>query len=119
MRPRFDPFLALLEQHGLPAPVTEFVFAPGRKFRADYCWLEYAEVDYKARQWHIIVARNVIVEKDGGTWQKGGHSSGRGILRDMEKANIANELGFVFLRYTPKQLMQQPALDQIRRCLGL
>jgi len=144
---RFDPFLALLEQHGLPAPVTEYPFAEdlGRKFRADYCWRRGFEVTGRwakskrprtsqgqlptgnpqsKRQRHRITEDEggrggVIVEKDGGTWTKGGHSSGRGILRDMEKANLANELGYCYLRFTPAQLMQQPALDQMRRCLGL
>jgi len=107
-----DRFLALIQAHGLPLPQTEFKFAEaiGRKFRADYCW----------------PAAMVIVERNGGIFRGGkgggsavgGHSAGVGILRDMEKSNLAQLLGYVYLQFTPQQLDSGAALEQIRKALA-
>lgn len=98
----FDPFLALLEAAGLPAPETEAEFIEGRKFRADYLWR----------------APKVIIEKNGGIWAKGGHSSGVGLLRDYEKSNLANAAGWCYLTFTPKQLNSGECLPLLRILLG-
>lgn len=87
----FDSFIALVEAEGLPAPLREYAFAPGRKFRADYCWL----------------AQKVIVEVNGGVWRrsgKGAHTGGTALLRDYQKANLAQCLGYRYLQYTPEQM---------------
>ena len=75
----------------------EVVFAPPRKFRADYCW----------------PAEKVIVEQNGGIWRKGGHSSGRGLLRDYAKSNLAQIEGWLYLTYTPQQLVDGTALADL------
>jgi hypothetical protein len=99
--PAYDPFLLLLRAHGLPAPETEVVFAPPRKYRADYLWR----------------AARVIVEQNGGVWTIGGHSSGRGILRDYAKSNLAQLEGWMYLVYTPQQLRDGRALADLRTVL--
>ena len=104
-----DPFLLLLQAHDLPLPELEVTFTPSRKFRADYCW----------------IAEHLIVERDGGMFQGGrrpgvrvgGHSSVRGLLRDMDKSNCAQLAGFVYLRFTPQQLASGQALPTIRAAL--
>ncbi len=69
----------------------EFQFYAERKFRADFH-------NFKHR---------LIVEVEGGVWMdKGGHSSGTGILRDMEKYNLAAICGFHVLRFTPDQILK-------------
>lgn len=89
-----DRFLDLLRAHGLPLPECEVTFAPPRRWRADYLWR----------------AALVIVERDGGIFMRtaktgqGAHSLPTNILRDMEKGNAAQLLGYVYLRYTPQQL---------------
>lgn len=99
-----DLFVLLCGRHGLPPPATQYEFAaPARRFAADYCW----------------IAERIIVERDGGIFQgnvkgqrfgrgggtaKGGHSNVKGILRDMEKSNLAQLAGFIYLRYTVQQL---------------
>lgn len=98
----FDAFLALLEASGLPLPETEAEFIEGRKFRADYLWR----------------ARKVIVEQNGQIWKKGGHSSGTGLLRDYEKANLANAAGWCYLTFTPQQLASGECLPLLRILLG-
>lgn len=98
----FDPFLLLLKSHGLPLPQTEFVFAPPRKFAADYAWPEAM----------------LIVERNGQIWRKGGHSSGSGILRDYEKSNLAQLAGWVYLQFTPQQLDSGGCLPELIIILG-
>jgi hypothetical protein len=98
-----DLFVLFCQAHGLGKPEREVVFSPDRKYRADYCWRE----------------AKLIVECDGGIWQKkSGHSSGKGILRDMSKANHAQLLGYRYLRYTPQQLTSEQAISEIKQALG-
>jgi hypothetical protein len=107
----FDPFLLLLEAHGLPAPVTEWVFAPPRKWRADYAWVD----------------QKVIVEKQGGVYRGGrrggtklgGHSSVQGLRRDWEKATAAQLAGFLYLQFTPQQLDSGEVLPTLTRILAM
>lgn len=99
----FDPFLALLEAAGLPAPEREVRFIPGRQFKADY----------------LFRAAKVIVEREGGLWSpearaQAAHAMPLKIMRDMEKANLAQLEGFKYFRYTPKQLDSGEALPVLR-----
>lgn len=99
----FDPFLELLKARHLPAPELEGEFIEGRKFRADYIWR----------------ARKVIVERNGGIFRggksvQGGHSAGKGILRDMEKSNLAQLAGFTYLQFTPQQLERGDCVDTLK-----
>jgi hypothetical protein len=101
-----DPFLLLLRAHGFPLPEVEVVFAPPRKWRADYCWREL----------------RVIVEREGGLFSTNiqaqlSHASPTHILRDMEKSNAAQLLGYRYLRYTPTQLDSGAVLDDLRLVL--
>jgi hypothetical protein len=101
-----DMFLLLLAAHHLPAPETEIVFGPPRLFRADYLWR------------HAML----IVEREGGLWSKderakAAHAKPMKILRDMEKSNYAQSLGFVYLRFTPEQLDKGQAMPMIKHFL--
>lgn len=49
----------------------------------------------------------VALEIQGGTWVKGGHSSGRGIERDATKAFLAQASGWVLVQLTRQMLQQQ------------
>lgn len=99
----FDAFVLLCRAHGLPDPETEVVFAPPRKWRADYLWR----------------SAMVIVERDGGLFAKGragmAHAMPTAIRRDMEKANAAQLLGYVYLRYTPQQLTSGQAVEDLKQ----
>jgi hypothetical protein len=103
---KLDPFMLLLRAHGLPLPETEVKFALPRQWRADYCW----------------DAHRLIVEREGGLFSpnanaRKAHSAPVHILRDMEKSNAAQLLGFKYLRYTPHQLDSGEVLDELRRLL--
>lgn len=87
----------------LPAPVLECKFHPERKWRFDLAW----------------PAQNVALEIDGGIWMRGGgaHSRPANILRDIEKINAAQELGWKVYRATPDMVKSGAALGILERVL--
>lgn len=105
---RFDPFLALLNAAGLPAPELEYVFHPIRRFKADYAW----------------PVEKLIIERQGGVWAKDGtrakkaHTEPLAILRDYEKANLAQLAGYTYLQFTPDQLDSGSVIETLKIRLG-
>lgn len=71
-------------------PVREYVFAPPRKFRFDFAW----------------VNSKVSVEVDGGQWSKGGGRHNRD--DDREKLNLAAERGWIVFRFSPEMIRDDP-----------
>ena len=103
---KLDPFMLLLRSHGLPLPEVEVVFARPRRWRADYLW----------------EAQHLIIEREGGLFSpdknlQRAHAAPVHILRDMEKSNAAQLLGYRYLRYTPHQLDSGEALTDLRPLL--
>lgn len=94
-------FLAVLRQRNIPEPMLEFPFARPRRWRFDYCWPDH----------------KLAVEAQGGLWIRGKHSRAAGILRDYEKLNTAQLMGWIVLQFTPDQLLTNEALDLIERVL--
>lgn len=86
-----------------PTAVREYRFDPIRKWRFDFAWPD----------------QRVAVELDGGIWTKGGHSTGSGIMRDMEKSNAAQLSGWLVLRFSDKHLEDGSAIEQTKRALGM
>lgn len=84
-----DIFQAYCRDNGLAMPVREFKFCETRNFRFDHCF----------------VANRLAIEWEGGIWRddRGAHGRPQAILRDMEKYNLAQLLGFRVLRYQPTQ----------------
>lgn len=72
-----------LKAIGLPF-IREHRFHPTRKWRFDFANAE----------------RRLAVEVQGGLWQKGGHTSGQGVTRDIQKHNEALRLGWMILYAT-------------------
>ena len=105
-----DTLFWLCRAYGLPYPETEARFDPVRMWRADYLWRE----------------PKVILEREGGLFRGGkgggsalgGHSSGLGILRDIEKSNAAQLAGYLYLRATPRQIQQAEILGTLQRALA-
>ena len=79
----------------------EYAFDPDRRWRSDY-----------------RIGR-VLVEFEGGLFKgrKAGHSSVRGILRDIEKANAATLLGFTLIRIAPPHVRSGQALKWVEEAL--
>ena len=86
----------------LPAYEREYQFHATRKFRADFAF----------------VPQKLLIEVEGGLFVKGAHSNPMGILRDMEKANLAALGGWALLRYSPAQIKSGEAIAQIKQWLA-
>ena len=89
---------------GLPVPLTEFRFAPPRRWRFDY----FFPPPY-----------NLAVEQEGGVWRRGGgaHSRPAAILRDIDKYNAAAVLGITVIRVTTDMVSDGRALALVERAL--
>lgn len=83
-------FFQLLTDAGIEIPSPEYKFLADRKFRFDYAWVE----------------QKVALEVEGGIWlgNKSRHFSGKGILNDMEKYNLAVVNGWRLIRIDPDRL---------------
>ena len=97
-------FLFHLRAAKLPAPVTEFVFHPERKWRFDFCYVE----------------QKIAIEYQGGIYFKGmGHQTTHGIERDCEKFTEASLMGYRLILITAKTVRDGTALQWIERALAL
>lgn len=82
------PIIAYSLSKGYPVPVSEYRFAPPRKWLFDFAW-----VDAK-----------IALEIEGGVWSGGRHTRPKGFLGDIEKYNAAALAGWRLIRITPEQL---------------
>lgn len=96
-----DTLAFQLDALGLTGYVREYQAIKGRKFRFDFAWLE----------------RKLLVEVNGGTYTQGAHSTGRGIARDYEKANLAVLQGWRVLLFDGKSVKSGVAVEVIRQAL--
>jgi len=86
---------------GLPEPEREVCVIPGRKFRFDFCWRE----------------ARLLVEINGGTFTRGGHSTGTGIRRDYTKQNLCQIAGYKLLTFDADMVKSGQALDFTEKML--
>lgn len=92
---------AYFQECGLPPLALEYKFCPGRNFRFDFAWPQ----------------AKVALEVEGGIFTRGAHGSVSGILRDIEKYNLAACWGWRILRVLPKDLCTHCTVCQIELCL--
>ena len=85
----------------LPVCCRQYPYAPGRKFRADFAFIE----------------ARLLVEVQGGIWQRKAHGSIKGILADIERLNQATLWGWRLLRITAEQLNRDEVIPMIRHAL--
>jgi hypothetical protein len=112
---------AQLEQAGFGF-AREVVFAPPKKYRADF--------SVRGNQWKVVdapdgeravvydVTGDLLVEVEGGTWVSGRHSRGAGFESDCEKQALAVIAGYRYLRVTSAQVEDGRALVWIRAALA-
>lgn len=81
-------FALIIRAAGLPEPVREYRFAPGRKYPFDFAWPDHL----------------VAVEIEGGIWNNGQHVRGVGYQNNCIKYNLATLMGWRLLRYTSGML---------------
>ncbi|HEX7333433.1 MAG TPA: hypothetical protein VF290_18155 [Pyrinomonadaceae bacterium] len=82
----------------------EFYFALPRRWRSDW----------------KVKTRDILIEFEGGLFKKrkAGHSSVRGILRDIAKGNAAALLGFVLIRIAPPHVVSGQALKWVEQAVA-
>lgn len=104
-----DPFIMLIKKEFGLEVWPEFFFSTERLYRLDYA--------IPVNQHGIEL--KIAIEVQGGIWAKGnsGHSSGTGIARDMEKANLLQSLGWRLIQVTPSQLMTNYTLELVNRMI--
>ena len=89
-------FMDQLMEHQLDIPKTEYRFLKKRRFRFDFAWPD----------------RMIAVEVEGGVWMKGGggHTTGKGYTRDLEKYNLATLHGWEVYRFTTQDVTKEIAI---------
>lgn len=95
-----------------PSTIRQWRFAAPRKFTADFFW-PWGGGD------NAMPREPLAVEVQGGVWMRGksGHSSGTGIMRDIEKAQLYVLRGIRYLPVTPEQVKSGQALQMIEQLL--
>ncbi len=100
-----DLLLFQIHAMGLPEPEREYRAIEGRRFRFDFAW--------------TAPNHRLLVEVQGGIWQKSGHTSGRGVTRDMEKLNLAQLAGWRVMQFETKAIENGEAVGIIAKALGV
>lgn len=95
-----DAFIRFIEMELGLEVWPEFHFSIERNYRLDYAIPKY----------------KIGIEVNGGVWAKGnsGHSSGKGILRDYEKSNLAQSLDWKIITVTPLEMENFKVLSIIQ-----
>lgn len=60
----------------------------------------------------------IAIEIEGGVWNQGRHSRGKGMEADMEKYNRAALLGWRVFRFTPAMVHSGVAIDTVREAIN-
>ena len=79
---------------------------------------EYRAINGRKYRWDFLVG-SILVEIQGGTWTKGGHSTGKGLHRDYEKNNAAVLAGWRVLYFDGEMVRSGAALGTVQSYLEL
>ena len=101
-------FLAMCRSHGLPEPVPEYQFAPPRRWRFDWCFLQPGL---------LTQTKGIALEIQGGIWTSGRHVRGKALLAEHEKLNEAAVRGYRVLFCTPEDVQSGAIFPVIKRAL--
>ncbi len=77
--------------------VREYEFAPPHRYRADFC----------------IERLALLIEVEGGIWNKGAHVRGTHFESDAKKYNLATKRGYKLLRYSTAMVERGDAINDI------
>ncbi|OYD41163.1 endonuclease domain-containing protein [Sphingobacterium cellulitidis] len=99
-----DAFIRFIEMELGLEVWPEFHFSIERNYRLDYAIPEF----------------KIAIEVDGGIWMKGnsGHSSGKGIKRDMDKGNLLQLYGWKTIRIEPNEIVSDKVLESIKTLMN-
>ena len=96
-------FELLLCAEGIGEFVREYRAVVGRRFKYDFAWPNDND--------------RLLVEIQGGTWVKSGHTTGTGIRRDCEKGNLAQLQDWVCLHFTADMIDDGTAIRHVKLAL--
>jgi len=111
--------IAYFRACGVPLPLVEYPFnKPESRHRFDFAWPFSSPTP-------LALEINGAIHGIGKPCpvchrrQTGGHTSGTGARRDMDKMNFAAAKGYRVIYCEPRELMTQKTVDLIKRCLGI
>jgi len=93
--------VSLIQQELRRQAVTEYQFAPPRRWRFDVA----------------IPNEKIAIELEGGIFTGGRHTRGVGFLNDMEKYNAATALGWRVLRFAHVKHNYSDVIRMIRETM--
>lgn len=93
-------FSCLAIAHGLPEPIPEFQFHPKRKWKFDF-----------------LFGPRVAVEIQGGLFTGGRHVRGAALVKEYEKINRAQLMGYTVLLVTPQQVKSGEVFALVKEAL--
>lgn len=105
---------------GLPEPVSEYrmfaeIAGTGKGLRA-----RLKEKGFKDYRFDFAWPQfRLALEINGSIWTKGGHSSGRGLIRDYDKINQAQMQKWDVLIFTTEQVMNGEAIVTLKNMIGI
>lgn len=114
-------FKAAAKAHGLPDPIPEYHFMEGRKWAFD--WLFQSDIQHPGGRRRGWLYERVAVEIQGGLFAMdsgegpGRHTRGAALLKEYEKLNMAQILGYKVLLVTHEQVESGEALSLVKRAL--
>ena len=96
-----DQLALQIKALGLPEPEREYVFFPGRRWRADFAWPKHS----------------LLVEYEGGIYTRGRHTRSIGYRNDLDKYNAATLAGYRVLRFCVDHVKAGTAIQAIELAL--
>lgn len=91
---------AVSKAYGLSAPVPEYRFCE-RGWRLDWAWVE----------------DKIAIEIQGGLFVQGRHNQGASLVKEYEKLNEAQVMGWRVFLVTPQQVNNGLAFELVKRAL--
>ena len=91
-------FESQLIEAGFTGYVREYKFHPKRGFRFDFCFKDI----------------KLALEVNGGVYSKGGHTSGPGYSKDMEKLALAAIEGYTVIQMTTGQVSNGQGIEWVQ-----
>ena len=92
-------FVTQVRMLGLPEPEREVALSNEYAYRWDFVWPRY----------------RLAVEINGGIWNVGGHSTGKGILRDMTKLKLATLAGYRSFQFSADAVEDGSAVNTVEK----
>ena len=96
-----EAFAFQLSAIGLDGFVRESRAIPERRFRFDFAF----------------VPERVLIEIQGGTWNRGAHSRGAGLARDYEKLNLSTSNVWRVLQFDTNMIKSGEAIRMAEQIL--